>query len=178
MIYEVYGPFDLLMSKGLVDKEAKSKKAFWDVVERDAPGVPEACGCYVYVVKAKRGTLPWYVGITTKRTFRAEALGAHQLSHYNPAVSQKIGVTPQLFFLAKKTPQGRFAKPSTNPHRDVEFLEKFMFGLALTRNDSLSNSKNTKFLKTMVVPGILNSPQRQPTVPEKSLKKVLGLKRK
>ena len=175
MKFEIYGPFDLPTSKGLVDKAAKSKKAFWDTVEKVAPGVPDACGCYVYVVKAKRGTLPWYVGITTKRTFRAEALGAHQLGHYNPAITQKIGVTPQLFFLAKKTPQGRFAKPSPNSHRDVEFLETFMFGVALNRNGSLSNSKNTKFLKTMVVPGVLNSPQRKPKAPEKSLKKVLGL---
>ena len=64
---------------------------------------------------------------------------------------------------------------SSNPQKDVEFMEKFMFGIALNRNSSLSNSKNTKFLKTMSVPGVLNSPQRQPKVPEKALKSVFGL---
>ena len=175
MNYEIHGPFDLPRTNGLIDKAAKSKKAFWASVEEASPGVPDACGCYVFVVKAKRGTLPWYVGITTKRTFRAEALGAHQLNHYNPAIAQKVGVTPQLFFLAKKTPQGRFAKPSQNPHRDVEFLEQFMFGIALNRNGSLSNTKNTKFLKSMIVPGVLNTPRRKPKASEKALKSVLGL---
>lgn len=175
MNFEIHGPFDLPKANGLVDKAAKSKKAFWATVEKLSPGVPDACGCYVYVVKARRGSLPWYVGITTKRTFRAEALGAHQLNHYNPAVAQKVGVTPQLFFLVKKTLHGRFAKPSSNPHRDIEFLEKFMFGVALNRNESLSNSKNTRFLKSMIVPGVLNTPRRKPKAPEKALKNALGL---
>ena len=175
MKFEIYGPFDLPMSKGLIDKAAESKKDFWSEVEKVAPGVSEAYGCYVYAVKARRGTLPWYVGITTKRTFHAEALGSHQLGHYQPTIAQKNGVTPQLFFLAKKTPQGQFAKPSARRHKDVEFLEKFMFGIALNRNPDLSNFKNTKFLKKMVVPGVMNSPQRPPRAPERDLKNVLGL---
>ena len=173
MNFEIHGPFDLPKAKGLVDKTAKSKKAFWSTVAKRKRGLPDACGCYVYVVKAKRGALPWYVGITTKRTFRGEALGDHKLTHYNSAIAQKVGVTPQLFFIARMTPQGRFAKPST--HKDVEFLEKFMFGVALNRNSSLSNSKNTKFLRSMVVPGVLNSPHGKPTAPERELKTVLGL---
>lgn len=175
MKFEVFGPFDLPTSKGLIDNAAKSKKIFWATVENKAPGVSDACGCYVFVVKARRGTLPWYVGITTKRTFRAEALGAHQLVHYNFAIAEKVGVKPQLFLLAKKTPSDRFSKPSPNSQKDVEFLEKFMFGVALIRNASLRNSKNTKFLKSMVVPGILNSPQGQPRVTDKALRNVLGL---
>jgi len=175
MNFEIFGPFDLPKLKGLVDNAMRSKRAFWDAVEQGAPGAPDACGCYVYVVKARRGTLPWYVGMTTKRTFRAEALGTHQLAHYNPAIAQKVGVTPQLFFLAKKTPSDRFAKPSQNAQKDVEFLEKFMFGIALNRNGSLSNSKNTKFLKKMVVPGVLNSPRGRHKAPEKALKNALDL---
>lgn len=175
MNFDIYGPYNLPKCKGLIDRSADAKRAFWDAVEEDAPGLSNACGCYIYVVKAKRGTLPWYVGITTKRTFRDEALGAHQLNHYNPAITRKVGVSPQLLFIAKKTPQGRFAAPSQNVQRDIEFLEKFMFGVALNRNSSLSNSKNTKFLKKMVVPGVLNSPRRKPKLSEKALKDVLGL---
>ena len=175
MNFEISGPFDLPKLNGLIDNANRSKKDFWDAVERRAPGTPDACGCYVFVVKARRGTLPWYVGITTKRTFRAEALGADQLAHYNPAIAQKVGVTPQLFFLAKRTPSGRFAKPSQNAQKDVEFLEKFMFGIALNRNGALRNSRNTKFLKNMVVPCVLNSPRGRRKAPEIALKDVLGL---
>lgn len=175
MKFIVYGPFTLECKQGLVDSSGAAKKRFWAAVEESVPGLPDACGCYVFVVKAKRGALPWYVGLTTKRVFRAEATGSHQINHYNPPIAQKVGVKPQLFLLAKQTPTGRFAKPSSNSHADVEFLEKFMFSLGLNRNANLRNSKNTKFLKQLVVPPILNAPRRRPTKPETAFKNALGL---
>lgn len=102
-------------------------------------GLSSACGCYVFVVKAKRGALPWYIGLTTKRTFKGEAYGAYQINHYNPTVVGKVGVVAQLFFLAKETPTGRFTKPSANSHKDIEYLETFLFGVALNRNPRLRN---------------------------------------
>lgn len=175
MKFSVYGPFELPRQKGLIDTSAKAKKAFWADVEASVSGLSEACGCYIYVVSAKRGALPWYIGLTTKCSFKREAIGHYQVSHYNQAVVQKLGVKPQLYFLAKETPKGRFAKPSKNSHSDIEFLETFMFGIALNRNTGLRNSKNTKFLKNLVVPGVINTPQRPPTQDERSLKAALGL---
>jgi len=99
------------------------------------------------------------------------------VNHYNQALSQKVGVKPLFFLLAKLTPLGRFAKPSGNSHKDVEFLETFMFGLALTRNKRLRNARNTRFLKNLVVPGVINSPQRPPTKSEREMKAVFGLMR-
>jgi len=126
-------------------------------------------------VRAKRGSLPWYVGLTGKHNFRGEALGLHQVNHYNHALAGKVGVKPRIFLLAKETPGGRFAKPSHKSHRDVAFLETFIFGIALNRNPQLRNARNVKFLKTLVVPGIMNTPQRPPTLPERELKNALGL---
>lgn len=175
MLFSVFGPFDMPRSNGLVDSSTPAKKSFWASVEAKAPGLSSACGVYVFVVKARRGSLPWYVGLTTKRNFKNEAYGAHQVNHYNPAVVGKSGVSAQLYFLAKQTPTGRFAKPSPNSHPDIEFLETFMFGVALNRNGNLRNAKNTKFLKNICVPGVINSPQRKPSKPERSLKAALGL---
>ena len=175
MNFEVHGPFEIPRTNGLVDTGATAKREFWAAVGEEVMGLPDACGCYIFAVKAKRGTLPWYVGLTTKRTFRDEAIGAHQANHYNHAVVNKVGVRPLLFLLAKTTPGGRFAKPSGNSHKDVEFLETFMFGMALKRNPKLRNAKSTKFLKNLVVPGIINSPQRPPTKPEQTMKKAFGL---
>jgi hypothetical protein len=175
MKFSVYGPFDLPRSNGLVDNSTSGKKGFWTSVETACPTLSGACGVYVFVVKARRGSLPWYVGLTTKRNFKSEAFGAHQVNHYNPAIVGKNGVSAQLYFLAKQTPTGRFAKPSNRSHKDIEFLETFMFGVALNRNGKLRNAKNTKFLKTICVPGVINSPQRKPSKSERSLKSALGL---
>ena len=175
MKFSVYGPYELPRQNGLIDTTAKSKKSFWADVDAKVAGLSEACGCYIYVVRAKRGALPWYVGLTTKRSFKLEAIGLHQVNHYNQAIAQKVGVKPQLYFLAKETPKRRFAKPSKNSHSDIEFLEMFMFGIALNRNGGLRNSKNTKHLKTLVVPGVINTPQRPPTKDERSLNAALGL---
>ncbi len=175
MKFSVYGPFELPRQKSLIDTSAKSKKAFWERVEKSDPGLSEACGCYIFVVRARRGELPWYIGLTTKRSFRLEALGNFQVNHYNQPLVSKVGVKPMIYFLAKETPGGRFAKPSKNSHKDIEFLETFMFGVALNRNPKLRNLKNTKFLKNLVVPGVINTPQRPPTNDERSLKQALGL---
>ncbi len=175
MNFEIFGPFTIPRANGLIDDSAAARKNFWDEVDQKEPQLPDACGCYIFVGKAKKGALPWYVGLTTKCAFRAEALGLHQVSHYNKALAKKVGVRPQLFFLAKTTPTGRFAKPSANSHADIEFLETLLFGVALNRNPKLRNAKNTKYLKGLVVPGILNSPARPPKVPERTLKCVLGL---
>lgn len=173
--FSVYGPFNLPRHNRLIDTSAKAKRLFWADVEAKISGLSEACGCYIYVVRAKRGALPWYVGRTTKRSFKFEAIGAYQANHFNQAIVQKVGVKPQLYFLAKETPKGRFAKPSKNSHTDVEFLETFMFGIALNRNVNLRNSKNMKHLKSLVVPGVINTPKRPPTRDERSLKSALGL---
>lgn len=174
MKFSIHGPVDLPRAKGLIDSSAVAKKTLWQRVSELDPELPSACGCYIFVVKARRGTLPWYIGLT-KRTFKAEALGAHQINHYNLALAEKTGVAPQLFFLAKETPTGKFAKPSRDAHKDVEFLETLLFGIALNRNPALRNTKNTKFLKNVCVPAIINSPARKPNKQELALKAALGL---
>ncbi|CAN5444377.1 hypothetical protein BH09GEM1_BH09GEM1_07630 [soil metagenome] len=179
MTFGVYGPFEITRLNTLVDSTAAAKKTFWADVDSRVPGLSTACGCYIMVVRAKRGALPWYVGLTTKRTFAKEAYNAHQVNHYNNALTNpfgiKVGVRPELYLLPKETPTGRFAQPSQKAHLDIEFLETFLFGVAINRNPAMRNTKNTKFLRTLVVPGIINTPRRAPRVAEQSLKAALGL---
>lgn len=175
MKFSVHGPFDVPSSEGIIDTSPAAKKDFWNSVDDAKQGLSSACGCYIFVLKAKRGSLPWYVGRTTKRTSKGETLGAHQIGHYDIAMDKKVGVKAQLFFLAKETTAGKFAKPSKNSHRDIEFLEIFLFGIALNRNAALSNAKDTKSLRSICVPGVINSPQRRPYRQESKLKSALGL---
>lgn len=175
MQFSVHGPFELPRQSSLIDNSAAAKKAFWKAVDAKVPNLSGACGAYVFVVKARRGGLPWYVGLTTKKTFKDEALGPFQINHYNPPLAGKVGVKAHIFFIAKRTPTKRFARPSRNSHADIEFLEIFLFGIALNRNGSLRNAKNTRFLKNICVPGIINSPPRPPYKDERELKSILGL---
>ena len=49
-------------------------------------------------------------------------------------------------------------------------------GVAPEENVELANIKDTALLNEMTVPGLLNSPQRPPTLAERAFKKMLGLK--
>jgi len=176
MHFSVHGPYKLPVTNRLVDNAAKSRRAFWEGVETDEEGLSAACGCYIFVIRKNVNAIPWYVGLTTKRTFAAEAIGLHQVNHYNQSIGATPGrVSPELYLLAKRTPTGRFAKSSKNSHADIEFLETFMFGVALNQNVKLRNAKNTGFLRKVVVPGVINTPKRAPTKPERSLKAALGI---
>lgn len=175
MQFSVHGPYKLPVLNRLVDNSVKARRAFWESVDEDGEDISSACGCYIFVIRKNVNALPWYVGLTAKRTFAEEAIGLHQVNHYNQSLGATPGrVSPELYLLAKRTPTGRFARPSKNSHRDVEFLETFMFGIALNQNAKLRNAKNTSFLRNVVVPGVINTPQRAPTRQERSLKRALG----
>ena len=175
MDFSVHGPFDVIRISTLVDNSAKAKNAFWAAVDQAVPNLSSACGCYIFVIRKNSNARPWYVGLTTKRTFRDEVFGLHQVNHYNHALGEAGRGTGQVFLVAKKTPGGKFKKPSPNSLPAIEFLETFLFGVALNQNARLRNSKNTKFLRNVVVPGVINTPVRAPTNSEKSLRAALGL---
>ena len=153
-----FGPFDVPRSeKGLIQADNTSLKQFWaDVDEVDA-GISQAVGCYIFSIRAGRGMLPWYVGLAEKQKFEKECFTSHKLVQYYNATAGRRG-TPVLTFLAKQTPAGKFSRPSSNGHRDIKFLETMLIGLALRRNSDLANAKNTKFMREVVVHGILNTP--------------------
>jgi hypothetical protein len=177
MQYEIFGPFTIpRKSNGLIDRGPNALRAFWDdLVAEDDGSLPEACGCYVFAIRAAKGIVPWYVGLTEKRTFRSECIGSHQAGYYNDVLATKRKARPMLYLLAKRTPTGRLARPSKNKRADIHFLETFLIGHALNRNPRLSNQRKTKFLKRMHVPGILNSGTGSPGKAARSLKTALGV---
>ncbi|MBX9695488.1 MAG: hypothetical protein K2Z81_24095 [Cyanobacteria bacterium] len=177
MRYEIFGPFTIPRNEsGLVDRDAEAQRDFWDnVVGLADEGLPVACGCYVFAVAAAKGIVPWYVGLTEKRTFRKECLGAHQVGNYNDVLAAKGKARPLLYLLAKRTPTGRLVKPSKNKQADIQFLETYLIGHGLNKNSKLLNQKKTKFLKSMHVPSVLNSSKGPPGIPAKSLQVALGL---
>ena len=171
MNFEIHGPFDIQRNGNLIDKSPQAKKIFWASVEEAEPGLPNAVGCYVFCV----GKKPWYVGLAEKQNFASECFQPHKLNAFNYALD-KIQGKPTLLLISMLTPVGRFAKPRANGHKAIKFLEDILIGMAITRNSDLENIRGTKFLKEMIVPGLLNTPQGKAKKSSvQFLKSVLGV---
>lgn len=139
---------------GLIDSSPESKREYWEGIEESCPGLPDACGCYVFSVRASRGSLPWYVGKAEKRTFREESLAHHKLTHFNTVISERKG-KPALFFLPQVTATtGKYSKSKSS--EAIQELESLLIGMALKRNNDLLNVSGTKWLNQLTVTGFLN----------------------
>ncbi|MEI6320070.1 MAG: hypothetical protein WCS09_16250 [Pseudomonadota bacterium] len=162
-------------ANGLIAADKTTLASFWKAAETSLePGVPEAIGCYIFSIKAGPGELPWYVGMAGKQSFRKECFTPHKIQHYNNAIAARRG-SPRLTLLAKYTPGLKFVKPTSARQRDVEELETLLIANALSRNPDLLNVRDTKLLREMVVPGLLNTPPGQPNAAVKRFKSLLGL---
>lgn len=171
MRFEIYGPYDVPRNGRWVSRTRIDKRDFWDAVDGDVDSLSSACGCYVFAVRGR----VWYVGMAERQSFWDECFSGHKVLQYNEALQLVTG-QPELFFIAKVTPNGRFARPSTNGHREIPLLEKLLIGIALRRNPELQNIRGTTLLREMNVPGVLNTGQGQARAGTvQDLKHVLGI---
>ena len=170
--YTIHGPFTIKKKEGLVSRNKDVKRNFWNEVRKTEESLPSACGCYLFAIRAGKGTKPCYVGLTGKQTFEHECFASQKLNIYNEALAHKKGA-PVLFLLAKRTSKGKFVKPGKNRHASSEFLETFLIGVAIDKNPELMNIQKTKFLREMCVPQLINTPRRKPTRSESKFKKAI-----
>jgi len=171
MIYKVYGPYSIPRDGVLIAKSPADRREFWSAVEAEEDGLPDACGCYVFSIRRRA----WYVGLAERQTFCQECFSLHKLNQYNYSL-QRVSGEPQLHLLAKLTPTGRFASPAKGGHRDVQFLETLLIGMALNQNEDLQNIRGTKFLREMRVPGILRTGRGEGLLSSvRSLRDALGM---
>jgi len=174
MIYTIHGPFDIPINKknGLVDRHNKTLKEFWVCVDRNEESISSSCGCYLFAIRAAKGFKPWYVGRTGKQSFQRECFAAQKINIYNDVLANRKG-TPVLFLLSKRTIKGKFVKPSRKQPHDISYLETLMIGSAIEKNPELMNIKKTKYLRSISVPGLINTPKRKPTISEQQFKKAI-----
>jgi hypothetical protein len=169
--FQPYGPFELPRSNGGID--LRKKNAFWRSLDDEYPSLPSAVGCYIFGLKAAKGYGPWYVGKTEKQCFMTETWQPSKLLSYGDVIRSHSG-KPILFLLAKITPSGRFAKPTTRKSGSIKALEEMLIGTCLQRNCKLLNKKTTRYLKRLHVPGYLNdNPGARPKM-VKALARLLG----
>jgi hypothetical protein len=153
MNFSVHGSYEIPRLKNhLISRDKTERNEFWDMVEDDEEGLSYACGCYVLSIRG----VPWYVGMAQRQDFRHECFSHHKITLFDTALLKGPG-KPHLHLLARRTPGGKFCKPSANAYRDVEFLENLLIGLGLQRNEELMNIKGTTLLRNMRVPGFVNT---------------------
>lgn len=154
-----YGPFELPRDDGgLLLLDRSGRKSIWDSVDHADPGLADACGCYVFAIRNGGGILPWYVGKAERQSFKLESLTEHKTTKYNEALLACGKGTPLLYLYARVTRERHnFSKPTRSEYRDVSYLEKMLIGLALRRNPNVLNARETELLRTMCVPGLLNT---------------------
>lgn len=171
--FTIHGPFEIRKAKnGLISSTTNDRKSFWDIVEKNELGLSHACGCYLFGVRAGLGGKPWYIGLTSRRSFLNECLGSHQRNIYNEVIAAQKG-TPILFLIARRTKGGRFKRPSSRDQKSIIYLETLLIGAGLDRNKELRNIRKTKLLKTMIVPGFLNTPQQRPSKAQQEFESIL-----
>lgn len=174
MKFHPYGPFDIATKPtGSINDSKESLSDFWEMVNANQTNLSEAVGCYIFSIQSRRGSLPWYVGLAEKQSFREECFANHKLLVYMRSLDGRQG-SPQLTFLPKFTMTGKYAKCGKNAKMDVRFLENLLIGLAIQRNPKLANIKKTKLLKDMIVPGVLNTPQGRQVKSVYAMKRLLG----
>ena len=174
MDFDVAGPFPLVRSgskKMITDTTAKALKP--DLEEWES-GLSEACGCYVFAIRAGRGFTPYYVGQACKRSILAEALNPSNREKYNKVLAEQNG-TPVLFLIPLRTPTGKFRKrPQVNSRlAHMDFLERWLIATSIDKNNQLINNKETRFLRQLHVAGLFNAKKGESTHASQQLRRTL-----
>src|SRR4051812_13714057 len=132
MQFAVAGPFELMRSGSKKMITDLSVKALKPVLEDWEDGLSEACGCYVFAVRAGKGFSPYYIGQACKRSILTEALNPSNREKYNKVLDSRKG-TPLLFFIPLRTPTGKFRKRSQvgGGLGYVDFLERWLIATAI-----------------------------------------------
>ena len=174
--YEVFGPFELrrksVRAGTTLDFSKAALASFWERVERERPGLASGAGCYMFAVRAARGIRPWYAG-QSKGAFKKECFAHHKQGIYRDVMDDLAKGTPVLYLIARlKEKKGKLA-PSVEK-KEADFVERQLIRVAWNANPQLKNIANTRFLETLQIPGLLNSPRGVPTEAVKNLKIALG----
>jgi hypothetical protein len=167
--FHVHGPFEIPAQVGKKGSKIIGKddvKNFWksdEGLEKIAGHV----GCYVFAVKAGRGSMPAYIGKTTK-SFEKEALTNANRSKYNEYMSHYVARgKPVMFFLSY------LRKPGPINEKHIDELETFLTQVAVARNEKLINAQKAKSPRWNIS-GVLRSSARRPSESATKFKELFG----
>lgn len=176
MNFEVYGPYALDVPPK-TDRYNRWRSEICTRINGTNDGVTKAIGCYVVALRNK----PIYVGKTIKQTLGKEVFEGHKLDHYRASIDQKQRPGKlELFLIPKVKPTknsfvGPPKKGSSTKHADIDYLEKLLIGMALSRNPDVRNSRDTAIHKNLKVEGLVKPSRGPRSNDSKKLRSVFGL---
>jgi hypothetical protein len=156
--FDVFGPFIIPRNKTRTLIDDNRLNELQEKAEKKMKGLSEACGCYVFAIRAAKGYTPWYVGRAKKTAIIKEAFNPTNLKNYHKVLNNKIKAGVPVMFLSPMLTESenRFRKPSEGLDA-IDFLETWLIGEALRKNGELINVQKTKYLKNLRVRGIFNA---------------------
>ena len=114
------------------------------------------------------------MSVRQRRHSRDECFQPAKLNHYNNVLSDTAKGTPVTDPRRAAYPQRKsWLKPSNV--KEADFVEQHLIAHALSKNNDLMNKKDTKFLRDLRIPGVLNSPKGKPSVGASLLRLTLGI---
>ncbi len=165
--FKVVGPLKVHFSKDVGGRTIRDADidSFWGSHSK----YKKRRGCYVFSMRTGGGLKPGYVG-KTKKNFKQEVFGAHQLTrYYEFMASYKVG-RPVLFFVLAHQAKG---KPNDSKIREVE---KYLIDLGLTANEDLLNKRDTK-QPGWGIQGVIRGGQGKVSAGTSSFRKMLGIEK-
>ena len=166
--FVVHGPFSVpleRLARGAIFLDPRAIEEF----ARQEPLMARK-GCYVFVWKASRGSLPIYVGMTQKQTIGQEAFNPRNTDLINRFINTKLKGSLQLYVLVEADGPGRDNIPV------IKEIEEFLITKAALRNKNLLNSKMTTE-PSWIIRGVHNHRGGHPGGPAATFKSVMGLKK-
>jgi len=174
MRFVVYGPFELPRKrKDKIANDSGKIRKFWEKVDGEVPGLPDAIGCYVFCVYSK----PWYVG-KTLNSFQKECYKG-KLEVYENVYDKLTQGAPELYFLAQRNKSGKgFIKPPKDKRKRnllIDNLEVILIGMACETNPDILNKKDTIWRENLEVEGFLWSKHSRGGKDAKQLRKIFDI---
>lgn len=135
LYFKVAGPLKVYFSKNVGGRTIRDVdiEDFW----RSQSKYKKRRGCYVFCMRTGGGIMPGYIG-KTKKNYKQEVFGAHQLARYYEFMARyKVG-RPVFFFVVAGKAVG---KP---PDAKIRAVEKFLITEGLSANPHLLNKMHVK----------------------------------
>jgi hypothetical protein len=150
MLFDACGPFDFPRNR-----QNGWRRVFWEDVEYYIEGLSSSIGCYAFGLSYGNKSYPWYVGMTTaQKGFRGEIFEPHKLAHYDEILLERRG-KPTITLFPLVTENWNFSQAGVSSKPTIEWLERTLIGMALSKNPDIRNVKDTKLFREVYVNGIM-----------------------
>ena len=159
MNFDSCGPFEFPRVR-----EGRWRINFWQEVEESWIGLSNAVGCYAFCIDNGHTLRPWYVGQTLAQGgFEAEVFTQHKLEHYtlilDPGDEQRgrRRGRPSIILFPLVTDNWELSASRNRSRPYVDWLEKTLIGMALSRNPDIANIGNTLFHRQVYLNGVIGA---------------------